>query len=48
MNKWILVYDAGRTPAIHTTEVEAETMADAVDGRRFSKPSCPARLTLFR
>lgn len=26
----ILVYDDGRTPAIHTTAVEAETMADAL------------------
>jgi hypothetical protein len=28
--RWIMVYDDGRTPAIHTTEVEAEAMADAL------------------
>jgi hypothetical protein len=28
MNKWILVYDDGRTPAIHTTE-QAQIMVDA-------------------
>ena len=29
MNKWILVYDDGRTPAIHTTEVPVQMMVDA-------------------
>jgi hypothetical protein len=29
MNKWILVYDDGRTPAILTTEVQAQMMVDA-------------------
>ncbi|MGH8606473.1 MAG: hypothetical protein ACREX9_03340 [Gammaproteobacteria bacterium] len=29
-NRWIMVYDDGRTSAIHATEVEAETMADAL------------------
>jgi hypothetical protein len=30
LSKWTLVYDDGRTPAIHTKEVEAETMAGAL------------------
>ena len=33
-NRWTLIYDDGRTPAIHTTGVEAETTRDAVHRHR--------------
>lgn len=31
MNKWLLLYDDGKTPAVHHKEVEAETMSEALE-----------------
>ena len=42
-NRWTLIYDDGRTPAIHTTAVEAETTRDAVHRHRlFAGPASGA------
>ena len=48
-NRWIMVYDDGRTPAIHTTEMEAETTRDAVHRHRlFAGPVSGASMNPAR